>query len=150
MADKEIHIASLAGRCTSGQELGQGTRNHAVNGVLNEAWGELHGIALCGAKPGVRSVGWSLRDEEDVSCPKCIKKKSDPIPAMPSKSYFGKIVENSKADSIIQHIGRGFHVGHSSSDLDREVSAGEVVAITYDEHKKGRVITREMSQALGR
>lgn len=143
MVDKEIHTASLAGRCTSGQELGQGTRNHAVNGVVNEAWGELHGVALCGAKPGKRSVGWSLRDDEEVSCPKCLKKKDNSISAMPSKSYFGKIVESPKTDLVIQHIGRGFHVEHSSRDLEREVSVGEMVTITYNEHKNGRVIARE-------
>lgn len=32
------------------------------------------GKALCGAKPGPRSGGWTCRTDLAVSCPRCIKK----------------------------------------------------------------------------
>ena len=67
--------ATLAGRCADGRELGQGSRIHAVTGLFREDYRELHGIALCGAKPGKRSVGWTaLQNTAHITCPRCLKK----------------------------------------------------------------------------
>ena len=64
--------ATLAGRCADGRELGQGSRVHAVNGTLRTDYNELHGTALCGAKPGRRSVGWTVAPPAtEVNCPRC-------------------------------------------------------------------------------
>jgi hypothetical protein len=66
--------ASLAGRCANGYERDQGRRIHAVpttDALL--ANGYCTHRAACGAKPGPRSAGWSLRSGYTVSCPRCIK-----------------------------------------------------------------------------
>lgn len=65
-------VASLAGRCTSGEERGQGSRLHIVVGAHPNS--SMAGKGLCGAKPGRRSVGWSLRQGEAATCPRCVKK----------------------------------------------------------------------------
>lgn len=65
--------ATLAGRCANGYERDQGRRVHAVpttedllrNGYTCHA-------AACGAKPGARSAGWSLRLDLPVNCPRCL------------------------------------------------------------------------------
>jgi hypothetical protein len=56
----------LTGRCMNGAERDHGTRAHAV--PIGER------KALCGAKPGRRSVGWSSYRESTVTCPRCLKK----------------------------------------------------------------------------
>ena len=56
-------VMTLAGRCANGFEMDHGRLNHAVSEVG----------ALCGAKPGRRSVGWS-REFGDVTCPRCVAK----------------------------------------------------------------------------
>jgi hypothetical protein len=58
-------VKVLAGRCANGSELDSGTRWHAVP---TDSW-----TALCGAKPGRRSAGWSswyIKDQA-VTCPRC-------------------------------------------------------------------------------
>lgn len=65
-------VRMLAGRCVNGSELGSGTRWHAVPiGEHGMAW-----TALCGAKPGRRSAGWSswIVRGQAVTCPRCSKK----------------------------------------------------------------------------
>lgn len=57
-------IMQLSGRCVSGAERGHGILYHAV------PLGSLR--ALCRAKPGRRSAGWSSYHGEEVTCPKCI------------------------------------------------------------------------------
>lgn len=61
-------VGSLAGRCVNGAERDHGTLFHALpvgNGY----------VALCGAKPGRRSVGWSdYGKHNEVTCPRCIAK----------------------------------------------------------------------------
>ena len=59
-------IIQLAGRCASGYEGGHGTRSHAVEMFSNKA--------MCGAKPGKRSVGWSSYQDKEVTCPRCAEK----------------------------------------------------------------------------
>jgi hypothetical protein len=63
-ANKVLGILKLAGRCADGFERGKGSRYHAVNGY----------VALCGAKPGRRSAGWSSHAGVAVTCPKCLRK----------------------------------------------------------------------------
>lgn len=59
-----IQARRMAGQCTSGAERDGGKLFHAV--ARNKA--------LCGAKPGRRSVGWSAHLGEKVTCPRCLKK----------------------------------------------------------------------------
>lgn len=67
--------AALAGRCANGYEHGQGSRIHAVPASETLARnGYCTTPAACGAKPGPRSAGWSLRSGEPVSCPRCLKR----------------------------------------------------------------------------
>lgn len=64
--------AKLAGRCADGRERGQGVRVHAVSGTFRDDYQELHGAALCGQKPGRRSVGWTVMPAgTEVNCPRC-------------------------------------------------------------------------------
>jgi hypothetical protein len=59
--------ARLAGRCANGYERDSGRRFHAL-----ETYSEF-GKALCGAKPGRLSGGWS-ESPGSVTCPRCLKK----------------------------------------------------------------------------
>lgn len=68
--------AKLAGRCSDGYERGQGTRVHALENVRQPSPTDIYGDALCKAKPGRRSVGWTPMIGSDVTCPKCLKKLS--------------------------------------------------------------------------
>ena len=70
----EFLPASLAGRCANGCELDQGRRVHAVPYSQDlERNGYVIGRALCGAKPGPRSAGWSYVGHRSVTCPKCAR-----------------------------------------------------------------------------
>lgn len=65
-------VRVLAGRCANGSELGGGARWHAVQiGEHGMDW-----TAMCGAKPGRRSAGWSrwIVRGQAVTCPRCAKK----------------------------------------------------------------------------
>src|SRR5688572_12887157 len=62
--DRLYYIGRLAGRCADGFERDGGSLYHAVKG-----WS-----ALCGAKPGRRSAGWSEHQGDRVTCPKCQRK----------------------------------------------------------------------------
>ena len=71
--ERGYRVRSLAGRCANGAELDHGTRFHALKaiGVI----GDDTNTALCGAKPGRRSVGWTTwGSDQAVTCPKCLKK----------------------------------------------------------------------------
>lgn len=63
-------VMMLAGRCANGSELDHGTKWHAVKP------GEYQ--AICSAKPGRRSAGWSSYTvlNQQVTCPRCLKKLS--------------------------------------------------------------------------
>lgn len=56
------------GRCANGAERDGGHIRHAID---NGAW-----TAVCGAKPGRASAGWSHEAEpaDKVNCPRCLKK----------------------------------------------------------------------------
>ena len=54
----------LTGRCANGAERDGGKLSHLIEDCRN--------IALCGAKPGKRSNGWSIYDETEVTCKKCL------------------------------------------------------------------------------
>ena len=65
--------ASLAGRCANGYERDQGPRVHAVpfsEGLARN--GYVITRALCGAKPGARSAGWSYFGPRALTCVKCV------------------------------------------------------------------------------
>jgi hypothetical protein len=66
--------ARLGGRCADGYERGQGSKQHAVewNGMMF-----IKCAALCGARPGSRSVGWCERPELPITCPRCLKKMKE-------------------------------------------------------------------------
>jgi hypothetical protein len=66
--------AKLAGRCCDGFEKGQGSRVHALINATVQDHTFAYGDALCKAKPGRRSVGWSAMEGYGVTCPKCLKK----------------------------------------------------------------------------
>lgn len=59
-------VSALLGRLANGAERDHGIHYHAVPLGTNKA--------LCGAKPGRRSVGWSTYFRETVTCPECLKK----------------------------------------------------------------------------
>lgn len=81
MAEPAYLTATLAGRCANGYERDQGRRTHAVpysetlarNGYAIQS-------AACGAQPGSRSAGWSLRTDLSVNCPRCLKRTAGVIP----------------------------------------------------------------------
>jgi hypothetical protein len=60
----DLKFLRLAGRCANGAERDSGSKYHAVRG----------NVALCGAKPGPRSAGWSTYPGEAVTCPRCLTK----------------------------------------------------------------------------
>jgi hypothetical protein len=71
----------MQGRLTNGAQADHGKLVHAVdiegkkvphNNQLGYRW--IY-PALCGRKPGAKSVGWST-PEGVVNCPKCLKKLS--------------------------------------------------------------------------
>lgn len=68
--------AMLAGRCTSGEERGHGTRVHLVPGERDGFNGVRGWTALCGAEPGRRSAGWSAWPGMAASCPRCLKRSA--------------------------------------------------------------------------
>jgi hypothetical protein len=65
--------ASLAGRCANGYERDQGTKVHALpysKTLVQNA--DYTSRALCGAKPGARSAGWSCWGIRLVNCSRCL------------------------------------------------------------------------------
>lgn len=65
-AQLEVIPSRLAGRCANGAEADGGRIYHAV---VRGSWS-----ALCGAKPGRRSAGWSSYPGETVTCSRCAKR----------------------------------------------------------------------------
>lgn len=66
-ASQDLRVRRLAGRCANGAERDRGAVWHAVP---KDSW-----TALCGAKPGKRSAGWSSEQPEGAaSCEKCNRK----------------------------------------------------------------------------
>lgn len=63
-----MRYATLTGRCWNGAERDHGRVVHVVDDD------QIFGPALCGAKPGKRSNGWSEYPHEKPTCPRCIKK----------------------------------------------------------------------------
>lgn len=62
---QSYRVLHMAGRCTNGAESDHGTLRHAVEFSKF--------TAMCGAKPGPRSVGWTIPVETDVTCSRCLK-----------------------------------------------------------------------------
>lgn len=65
-----MFFSELTGRCRSGAENG-GTRIHAIDAFDTYP---SFAKAICGAKPGRLSNGWSGYRAEQPTCPRCIKK----------------------------------------------------------------------------
>jgi len=61
-----VEARRLTGRCVDGGERDSGRLFHAVQRGDH--------VALCGAKPGRRSVGWSTDEGERVTCARCLSK----------------------------------------------------------------------------
>ncbi|WP_267122940.1 hypothetical protein [Xanthomonas sacchari] len=75
-APAAVLAAKLAGRCANGLERGQGSNLHAIPSSQVRRQGgftEAAGKALCGAEPGRRSVGWTVCEQQPVSCPRCLR-----------------------------------------------------------------------------
>ncbi len=71
-------VLSMAGRCANGAERDSGTLVHAVE-FSNPR-------ALCGAKPGKRSVGWVRPVGTVVTCPRCLRRLG-PTPTQVMSAY---------------------------------------------------------------
>ena len=74
-----FEISQLAGRCANGFEGGHGVLFHArIVAEYEYIPGEFgaSNTALCGAKPGKRSAGWSSYQPAGrvVTCKRCLKK----------------------------------------------------------------------------
>lgn len=71
--------AILAGRCANGYERGHGHVVHAVEVRHDDElrFGLSAVSAICGAKHGPRSAGWSIAAESTISCAKCVKLLTD-------------------------------------------------------------------------
>ena len=68
-------IRRMTGRCANGAERDGGALYHAV--PIDE-FGAYHSNAVCGAKPGRHSVGWSSYPGENVTCKRCIRRLANP------------------------------------------------------------------------
>lgn len=68
----------LLGRLRDVAESDSGHIAHAVCYSERSSGRSLAAKALCGARPGPKSVGWGTYDEEEVTCPKCLARLSDP------------------------------------------------------------------------
>lgn len=82
-----IQTAILGGRCANGFERDQGRVVHLVEYGSHRPMDYHMGAALCGAKPGARSVGWSVTNRT-ASCARCLKKQkevSDVPPQQPQQ-----------------------------------------------------------------
>jgi len=86
-------IGALLGRLSNGSQSDHGTRYHAVvrRMVKNPNAGKVldngyvlpekveRSVALCGARPGRRSVGWDFENFSthlgtEVTCPRCLER----------------------------------------------------------------------------
>lgn len=65
--------ADMMGTLRTGRQGDQGRRLHAVPEGNAGTWGAAD-QALCGAKPGPRSIGWGDVRAEPVDCPRCVAK----------------------------------------------------------------------------
>jgi hypothetical protein len=65
--EDQIVPRRLSGRCADGAERDGGVKYHGLRRADQ-------GRALCGAKPGRRSAGWSPYPGEAVTCPRCLVK----------------------------------------------------------------------------
>jgi len=71
----DICVRQKSGRCANGAELGHGILWHAVP-KSGESWGNID-RALCGARPGKRTPGWSgWHNSKEITCLKCLKRFS--------------------------------------------------------------------------
>lgn len=64
--DAVVIARHMLGRCSNGAELDSGRLSHAVEG---NNW-----KAVCGAEPGRRSAGWAEYADDQVTCPRCLRK----------------------------------------------------------------------------
>ena len=76
-----LQPAMLAGRCADGMERGHGVRVHGLLNVRRNFFTDVYGEALCGAKPGRRSAGWTALDGREITCQRCLRKLKPPTNA---------------------------------------------------------------------
>ena len=69
-----VYPASLSGRCANGFERGTGALIHAIDYGAVRLDDYFTGPAVCGAKPGRRSSGWSIRYPGAITCRRCLKR----------------------------------------------------------------------------
>jgi len=62
-----LHFRHLTGRCANGYERDGGDIVHALQ--EGDSF-----VALCGAKAGKRSAGWSVWEDDDLTCMRCLLK----------------------------------------------------------------------------
>lgn len=65
-----MKAAVMLGRLSNGAERDKGRVVHGVDDSMPD-YGQ--GKALCGAEPGRRSVGWHLRSDLSITCPRCLR-----------------------------------------------------------------------------
>jgi len=82
----------LLGRLRNGAESDSGHIAHAVCHSERSS-----AKALCGARPGPKSVGWGTYDEEEVTCPKCLERLSNP-PVFTIEKQISSVGEVESAD----------------------------------------------------
>ncbi len=63
----------MVGTLRTGNQGDQGRRLHLVSEDECGVWSGV-GKALCGAKPGPRSIGWGDVRAEPADCPRCVAK----------------------------------------------------------------------------
>ena len=66
VGSSDVLAMRLSGRCANGAERDSGALWHAIH---NGHW-----AAMCGAKPGRRSAGWSSHIGTEITCRKCLRK----------------------------------------------------------------------------
>lgn len=60
-----IRPRHMSGRCRTGSDR----TGAVIHAVADSEW-----TALCGKQPGRTSAGWSVWIDDEVSCPRCLKK----------------------------------------------------------------------------
>lgn len=69
--------------------------------------------------------------------------------AQAGDTYYGEIVDVLEdSELIVQHIGRGLHIAHNSTNLEQTVSVGDKVKIIYNEDGLGKVQPEKLQRQV--